>query len=85
MHSSVCVALSASWQAASTRNGYRQALNTEFARFALTRFAVTESPARVEFPTAARGCVRVRRRARRRGKLSRHRSSSGPPAMPPTQ
>lgn len=75
MDLSVCVALSASWRAASTRDGHRQAPSAELARFGLNPTCRHGKLVRVEFPTAPRSCAWQAPRARRRGKLS-HRSSS---------
>src|SRR3990172_10041799 len=58
----------ASWRADFSRNGCRRRQLPSFRDFASTRLALAEDPnmmpTRVEFPTAARGCVRIERRTR---------------------
>jgi len=65
MDSSVCVALSAILASRFDRKPAAASVECRIrALCGPTRFATTESSVSVEFPTAARGCVRARRRAR---------------------
>ena len=68
MDLSVRVDPGASWQADFTRNGCRRRQVPSFCNLASNRLAFTKDlsmmPTRVEFHTAARSCVRMKRRTR---------------------